>query len=388
VRRRLWYPQLRVEGKKAEERHATWLELFYDLIFVVTIAQLANNLHNDVSLRGVLQFVGLFIPVWWAWIGQTFYATRFDTDDLGHRLLTILTMFGVAILAVNVPDGFTENAPGFALSYAFVRTLLVLEYLWAGRHIPAARPLTNRYSVGFGIAAMLWIASAFVPAPLRYLFWALGLAIDIGTPLTAGMLHARIPPHISHLPERFGLFTIIVLGEAIVAVVTGISKQDLEPHAALSGLFGLSIAFSLWWVYFNAENNASPWEALSAGQVRTYQVWLYSHLPLVIGITAAAIGVKHVISPGMGGILTPEDRWLLCVSVAVCLCCLALIHLASTTTITAPRRKVRAVWRFATAGAILVLGAAGGALPPAALIGMIAAACVAQVVADLRQGCS
>ncbi|MFL6495840.1 MAG: low temperature requirement protein A, partial [Nitrososphaera sp.] len=114
-------------------RHATWLELYYDLVFAVVIFQLANNLEEDFSLYGFLGFFALFVPVWWSWTGAAFYATRFDTDDLGHRVLTLLQMIGAAALAVNVSDGFGNNSAGFALSYAAVRIILVVEYIRAGK---------------------------------------------------------------------------------------------------------------------------------------------------------------------------------------------------------------------------------------------------------------
>ena len=95
----------------------------------------------------------------------------------------------------------------------------------AGRNVPKAKPLTTRYARGFGLAAVVWLVSVFVPTPYRFGLWAIGLSISFATPITAGDLHGEIPPHALHLPERFGLFTIIVLGEAIVAVVTGVADQ-------------------------------------------------------------------------------------------------------------------------------------------------------------------
>src|SRR5512140_30194 len=89
---------------KEQERHATWLELLYDLIFVAAVAQLASLLNADYSLPGATRFAFISIPVWWAWVGHTFYLTRFDTDDLGHRMLTMVQMIAVAALAVNVPE--------------------------------------------------------------------------------------------------------------------------------------------------------------------------------------------------------------------------------------------------------------------------------------------
>src|SRR5687768_14084216 len=171
------------EGRKEEkERHATWLELFYDLVFVAVVSQLAENLDHDISLIGLLSFIALFIPVWFAWLGATFFATRFGTDDLGHRILTLLQMMGAAAMAVNVSDGFGKTSVGFALSYAAIRFILVIEYLRIRRHITSARPLTERYLIGFGSSAIIWTVSAFVPPPLRFILWGIGLAIDFGTP--------------------------------------------------------------------------------------------------------------------------------------------------------------------------------------------------------------
>ena len=151
-------------------RHATWLELFYDLVFVVVIFQLAHNLEEDFSLYGFLGFLALFVPVWWSWIGAVFYATRFDTDDLGHRILVLLQMVGAAALAVNVSDGLGDDSVGFALSYAAIRIILVLEYVRTGisKSFSSATPLIRRYSRGFLCAAIVWIISAFIPPPFRF----------------------------------------------------------------------------------------------------------------------------------------------------------------------------------------------------------------------------
>lgn len=225
VREWMQSPQLRAGDQADGPRSATWLELFFDLVFVVAVAELAHNLSENVSVLEFLAFAGLFVPVWWAWIGSTFYATRFDTDDLVHRLFTAIEIFLVVVLAVNIHDGFGATSGGFALAYAAIRGLLVFKYYMAGRNVPKAKPLTTRYTRGFGLAAVVWLVSVFVPTPYRFGLWAIGLLISFVTPITAGDLHGEIPPHALHLPERFGLFTIIVLGEAIVAVVTGVADQ-------------------------------------------------------------------------------------------------------------------------------------------------------------------
>ena len=106
-------PRLRIgENREQEHRHATWLELFYDLVFVVAVSQVAHNLYADVTISGFFSFIFLFIPIWWAWIGTTLYANRFDSDDIGHRLLMGVQMLAIAALAVNVHHGLGETSAG------------------------------------------------------------------------------------------------------------------------------------------------------------------------------------------------------------------------------------------------------------------------------------
>ncbi|MGC2308436.1 MAG: low temperature requirement protein A, partial [Nitrososphaeraceae archaeon] len=282
--------------KEEKERHATWLELFYDLVFVAVVSQLSENLSHDISLVGILSFVALYIPVWFAWIGATFFATRFGTDDLAHRILTLLQMMGAAAMAVNVSHGLGETSTGFALSYAAIRFLLVIEYVRIGRLIPSTRPLTVRYSVGFASSAVIWTVSAFVPPPLRFILWAIGLTIDFITPFLAGQLAIKFAPHISHLPERMGLFVIIVLGESILGVVIGLAGHEWDIYSSLSVGLGLSIPFSLWWIYFDNIGGSAIRAATEKGRRGIYYIWLYVHFPLVVGLTAIGIGIKQVAS--------------------------------------------------------------------------------------------
>jgi low temperature requirement protein LtrA len=376
----LWEPpRLRVGEESEEERRATWLELFYDLIFVVAIAELAHYLDKDSSLFGFFSFVALFVPVWWCWVGATFYATRFDTDDTGHRLLALIQMALVAAMAVNVHHGLGESSVGFALSYAAFRAVLIVQYLIAGYHVPVARSLTTWYARGFGLSAAMWVLSIFVPVPWRFALWALGVLIDFGTPLTAGRLVAQIPPSMSHVPERIGLFTIIVLGESIVAVVAGVAEQAWTISSVLAAILGLLLAFSLWWVYFDSVDG-SPLQGMRAGKMGIALLWLYSHLPLAIGLVATGVAVEHLVSSE--AVLSDGVRWLLCSSVALCLTVLAVLHWI-TCTLGTRRRKSLIAYRLGAAVFVLVLAAAGSALSAVVLIGLIAVACVTQVVLDL-----
>lgn len=380
---KLFAPPVLRTGKE-RERHATWLELFYDLVFVAAVAQLATGLNADYSIAGILRFCLLMVPVWWAWVGHTFYMTRFDTDDVGHQLLTMVQMIAVASLAVNVSRALGATSVGFALSYAAIRGILVAEYLRAGRHVPAARPLTNRYAAGFGFAAFLWLLSVALPPPFRFALWAVGIVIDFLTPITGGTIHVRFPPHHMHLPERFGLFVIIVIGEAVAGVVAGEGQGRLSFVSAASGVMGLVIAFALWWGYFEGARGASNRVVSSFEHVSRYQLWLYAHLPLVMGITAAAVGVRHIVGLSPFEPLPHPQAFLFSGAVGASCLSLASLFIAAY-----PARRSWALQRFLVPYYVIALlgvatGWVGGALPGVAVLAVMMALCIAQIAFSLR----
>jgi len=372
--------------KEGKERHATWLELFYDLVFVAVVSQLSENLSHDISLAGLLSFIALFIPVWFAWLGATFFATRFGTDDLAHRILTLLQMMGAAAMAVNVSHGFGETSAGFALSYAAIKFLLVIEYVRIGDRIPSARPLTKRYSIGFTLSAAIWTVSAFVPPPLRFILWGIGLTLDFVTPLLLGQLALKFAPHISHLPERMGLFTIIVLGESILGVVAGLAGHDWDIYSSLSVGLGLSIPFSLWWIYFDNVDGSAIRAATEKGRKGIYYAWLYIHFPLVVGLSAIGIGIKQVASSNQEIVLPLSDLWLICGSVSSCLFVQAILHLAGSEdsdTEYKTRRKW-ATYRIISGIFVISIAILGLRLLPVVLMFILAFICALQIVLDLR----
>lgn len=375
-------------------RHATWLELFYDLVFVVVISQLAHNLEEDFSLYGFLGFLALFVPVWWSWTGAAFYASRFDTDDLGHRILILLQMVGAAALAVNVADGLGNDSAGFALSYAAIRIILVLEYVRTGisKSFSSATPLIRRYTKGFICAAVVWVISAFIPPPFRFVLWAIGLVIDFATPITAGRLQAQFAPHTSHLPERMGLFTIIVLGESVLEVVTGVSTTEFDIYSMLILGLGLSIPFSLWWLYFDSVDGAPIRALREKGRIGVYSLWLFGHFPLVVAITSVGVGLGYITSNAHGLSLSYSEQWLVCGSVTLSLGAQGVLHLSSAYyylyagSTQDYRASIRwATYRIISAGMILLIPTLRIPLSPFLLVSVLAAICIAQIVIDLKQ---
>ena len=321
--RRWWQrPRLRTDEGEQRERKVSWLELFYDLVFVVVISELTGYLSGHVTLEGVLGFVLLFVAVWWVWIGGTFYNERFETEDVSYRVFTFLAMLPVAAMAVFAHGGLGETSSAFALSYAAARGLVTIMWLRGGWHNPAFRPVANRFGIGFSLSILLFVLSAFVPTPWRFVLWGVGLLIDLLTPATTLGIQARLPQFSSKLPERFGLFVIIVLGETIVRVVQGVARTEpLSMATGLTGVLGMALAFGLWWVYFDfvSRRRFKPgvWWRLG---------WSYLHLPLVMGIAAIGAGVLDILTLE-GEALSPGVLWLTTGAAAVVLVTIGLIEL-------------------------------------------------------------
>ncbi|PKL68889.1 MAG: low temperature requirement protein A [Methanobacteriales archaeon HGW-Methanobacteriales-1] len=379
-------PRLRsIDGN--EERHAEWLELLYDLVFVAAVSILALNLSSDFSFAGLLKSIPLFFVIWWGWVGHTFYLTRFGTDDLLNRFLTMLQMIAVASLAVNAENAFGTNGSGFAISYATLRFILVLEYYRAGKHLKEAKPLTDHYCKGFGAAAFIWLISAFVPTPFRFVLWVIAMVIDLLTPITAAEEQYKLPPHSKYLPERFGLFTIILIGEAVVSVVFTINDVGFYFLSEVTGIMGLIIAFCIWWSYFEEAKGAEPKVISSGNKISKYQLWLYSHFPLLLGIVTLAAGIKHVINLGYSNFLPVNEAWLLCVALALTFLSLSFIHLSSFS-LEECKNKVLIIFRmpyYFTTVLVLLTGFLGSLIPAWAFLGILCILCLIKVVLSLRE---
>jgi low temperature requirement protein LtrA len=368
-------PRIRTLEGPVGARHATWLELFFDLVFVVAVAQLASALSQDLTLHGFLVFCGLFVPVWWAWVGYTFYADRFDTDDAVHRVLTLGGMFAVGALASVIPDAAQGDTAAFAVAYAAVRAFVIALNGRARLHLPAARPLLNVYVPAFSLAAALMLVSVAVEPPARYWIWAVALAIDVCTPLTVRRRIELVPIHTSHIPERIGLFTIIVLGETVIAVVIGTSAVDWSLESGVVAALAFVLGAGFWWVYFDYLDG----EMLLGRGTWVGQTYLYSHLPLTAGIVALGVGVEHAVEETVGAELLDGTRWLLCGGLALAFASLATIHRVAAAT----RRDVDVWLRLGVVGVALAVALLGGGLGPLPAVAILAASVVGCLALEL-----
>jgi len=309
-----------VRGGESGHRQATWAELFFDLIFVVAVAQLATRLVENVSWSGVSGFAFVYFPIWMSWIIATFYSNRFDTDDLGQRLITFAQMLTVAGMAASVSDG---TAIQFAISIAVFRVLVAISYTRVRSSLPTARALANRMIMVMVISASIWVASVFLEGNLRLAMWAAATVLEIVFSMVRSSreLEAAVPLHMDHLLERFGLFTIIVLGETVLAVVIGVAHAHWVASAVVFAPIGLTLSFSLWWIYFEVVTG-SPLEQL--GGFRPI-VWVLAHAPLVMAITALGVGIEVAVFTESGQSLEVAEAMVLAGSLAVALASVGIL---------------------------------------------------------------
>ena len=291
-------------------RKVTWLELFFDLVFVAAVAQVVEPLREHYTLAELARFAPLLLLVWWAWTGRAAFSSCFESGDVVQRALTMVEIFAVAVMAANARDSLaSRSSAGFAAAYAAVRLILLVHYWRAARlH---GRPLGTIYRAGHGIAAGLWLLSALVPLELRLASWALAFAIDLGTPWLSLERTVHLPPHPSHLPERFGLFTLILLGESVVAVMKGIESQETwSPLAASSAISGIAVLFGIWWWYFEVLDVTAARAVRSRADAVRLHIWTYAHFPLYLGIVIIGVGIRRAVTYATHEALPAEDQMM------------------------------------------------------------------------------
>ena len=288
-------------------RTATPLELLFDLVFVVAIASAAAELHHGLSanhLSAVVGFVLVFFAIWWAWMSYTWFASAYDCDDVVYRLLTFTIMSGSLLLAAGVPDLFDDGQSGVVVAgYAVMRLGMVALWLRAAAAHPEGRRTALTYAVGITAVQLLWIARLLLHGGevLLTTFLLLVLA-ELAVPVVAERVGAPTPFHPRHVAERYGLLTIIVLGEVILASVQAVqgalaapalnASPGHEPPGASGGISGslamlvvggLLLVFSLWWLYFKREH------ADLIGQGRRI-TWVFGYVHVIVFASVAAVG--------------------------------------------------------------------------------------------------
>jgi low temperature requirement protein LtrA len=292
---RTWRRPMPARSSDEEHRVATPLELFFDLCFVVAVAQAGAGLHHALAEHhastGVVSYLTVFFSIWWAWMNFSWFASAYDNDDVLYRVATLVQITGALILAAGVSRAFVRHDFDVVfLGYAVMRLGLVSLWLRAARNDTARRATDLRYAAGVTLATAGW-SVMLVSGHWPLWGWWLMAAIELTVPIWAESV-APTSWHPHHIAERYGLFTIIVLGESVLAATTAV-QSTLDERGATGPLLattggGLLIVYSLWWLYF-----AKPAHRLLVSN-RTAFVWGYGHY--FIFASGAAIGVGLAVN--------------------------------------------------------------------------------------------
>ncbi len=284
-------------------RVASSLELLFDLVFVIAVSQASENLHELLSegsvAQGVLAYLMVFFAVWWAWMNFTWFASAFDTDDWAYRVLTIVQMGGVLVLAAGVHDAMVSY--DFTLvtwGYVIMRLAMVAQWLRAAGSEPRIRRTALAFGIGIAIVQVLWVARIYMlNATWQLVTFFVLMAAEMIVPVIAER-QGRTSWHPHHIAERYGLFTLILLGESLLASATGIFAARGSAHGGgeLVGLAvaGLAITAGMWWVYFvreQGERLARTGRGFGFG---------YSHYVIFAAAGAVSAGIGACVDVAVG----------------------------------------------------------------------------------------
>jgi low temperature requirement protein LtrA len=327
-KRWFWRPP-RAHGETIADRQVSVLELFYDLVYVAVIGQAAHHLAGHVSVGGLAEFAVVFALIWIAWINGSLYLELHGREDGRTRGIVFVQMGVLVLLAVFTADATDGSGRGFAVVYATYQ--VVQTGLWYSvwrqdrRDHPEYQAATGGYVVGMGASVVAIGASALLAAAPRLVVWAgLGIAWIVGIVLAArsSRVGLGLTPTDS-LVERFGLFTIIVLGEVVLGVVAGLSGAERDAKTIITGMLALWMGFGFWWIYFDLVGRRLP--RADGGALSN---WVISHLPITGSITAAGAGMVSLIGHAHDGRTPAGTSWLLAGAVATGLLALVLTERA------------------------------------------------------------
>ena len=325
------YTPMRPRSRDEPHRASTPLELLFDLCFVVAVAQAAAGLDHAIIENhvwtGLVQYLMVFFAIWWAWMNFTWFASAYDNDDVAYRLTVLVQIAGSLVLAAGIPLGF-ENGGNvvIVIGYVIMRLAMVTQWLRAAASDPQRRVTNHRYAAGVTIVQLFWLLLLLVPAEIFFIGFVLAVVAELAVPVVAERGVQTIF-HPQHIAERYGLFTVIVLGESVTAATLAFQSalDETDDRVALicMAIAGVAILFCMWWIYFDHE--AAP----RMSSVRATFLWGYGHYVVFAAAAAAGAGLvvavsyRRELTEGLGG---PVAALAVSAPVAIYVGAIGLLH--------------------------------------------------------------
>lgn len=303
-------PHLFRERDAHDHSPVTYIELFFDLVFVFAITQLSHRLLDRLTFVGALETLVLFLAIWWVWIYTSWSTNWLDPERGNVRLMLIAMMTGGLVLSSAIPEAFGQTGLMFALAYVAMQLFRTVYMVWASVGVHEGRRRNFlRISFWFFLSLPLWVAGAFADPPTRLACWAGALAIEYAGPFaffrTPGLGRSSADDwDISgaHMAERCALFIIIALGEAVL--VTGATFAELTHDLRTWTAFIVSFAGSatMWWIYFDigAKRGSTMITASDNAGLVARNAYTYLHMPIVAGVIVTAVGDEKMLAHPIG----------------------------------------------------------------------------------------
>jgi low temperature requirement protein LtrA len=293
-----------------QHHRVTYVELFFDLVFVFAVTQISHTLLAHFTPSGILQVTLLFLAVWWVWVFTSWITNWLDPEQTPVRLLLFAMMLGGLVLSTSIPTAFDGRGLWFAIAYAAMQVGKTI-FLWVAT--PLSRPRTRmnaiRITAWLSMSAIFWIAGGLAEGQLRLLLWAIALVIEYISPAVRfwipGYGSSAVADWViegGHMAERCALFVIIALGESVV--VTGATFAELswstETVSAFVSVLAGSIA--MWWIYFHKGAEAGSEEISRSSEPGRLArlAYTYLHMPIVAGIIVSAVADELVMKHPSG----------------------------------------------------------------------------------------
>jgi low temperature requirement protein LtrA len=278
---------------RADQRNVSWMELFFDLILVASAHQITHIIAKAPTFVAALPSILLFIPILWAWVSHTLFTNQFEDRSWFYHTATFFQLIGLVALTVFMPHALTTHTIYFALAYVAIKVVLLIQYsLWSLIQIHRFLHMVP-VIVGNAGSGLIWFLSIFADNPIPW--WFLAMAIDILTPIFTKTRDLASNMDAKHLPERFGLLTVIVLGEMIISLVISAFGQELTNEILLIIGTGVGVATLIFWSYFRYHE-----QVIVGFEKSKSRIFFMSHLPLVLGIIAISAGYQASMVSGAG----------------------------------------------------------------------------------------
>ncbi len=282
-----------VRNPTEEHRSSSALEAFFDLCFVVAVAQVSTGLHETLAQHRIgdalIAYLSMFFAVWWAWMNFTWFANAHDADDIPYRLLTFIQMGGALVMAIGVTDVFGhQNFKTVTIGYVIMRVAQVTQWVRVALAFESMRTRALRYAGGIAVVQVLWVIRIPMRGSGTVAFTVLLVVLEVVIPIWAERVATGNVTHLEHITDRYGLFTLIVLGEAVSAGTIGIqeaSRSGVTAELVVVAIAGLMISFAAWWMYFGNPHRRGP------DTIRRSFEWGYGHYLIFASIGAIGAGI-------------------------------------------------------------------------------------------------